>query len=144
MHCSSKRNSNFLRWKFFLKKETSKGKVQGNSGKVQNSGKLAFVVETMLNILCKHRFCDFIKIPKKFFSLPLLKKTTKSSHFFPAKKNIPVLWMELQTNKIRKFSKPHILTPSGKKNWKLQRFFRKMWIKKQHKLSKNKLFSSSQ
>ena len=35
-------------------------------------------------------------------SLPLLKITTKSTHFLPAKKKIPILWIELQTNKIQK------------------------------------------
>ena len=41
-------------------------------------------------------------------SLPLLKITTKSTHFLPAKKKIPILWIELQTNKIQKVSKPYI------------------------------------
>ena len=36
----------------------------------------------------------------KVSSLPLLKITTKSTHFLPAKKKIPILWIELQTNKI--------------------------------------------
>ena len=41
------------------------------------------------------RFCKDIA---KVSSLPLLEITTKSKHFLPAKK-IPVLWIELQTNK---------------------------------------------
>ena len=40
--------------------------------------------------------------------LSLLKITTKSTHFLPAKKKIPILWIELQTNKIQKVSKPYI------------------------------------
>ena len=43
----------------------------------------------MLNILCKHSSCDFVKIPQKF--LPLLKITTESTHFLPAKKEIIIL-----------------------------------------------------
>ena len=33
---------------------------------------------------------------------------------------LPILWIELQTNKIQKIPKPHISTSSGKKfaNWK--------------------------
>ena len=51
------------------------------------------------------RFCkDTVKVS----SLPLLKITTKSTHFLPAKKKIPILWIELQTNKIQKVSKPYI------------------------------------
>ena len=47
-----------------------------------------FVVELMLNILCKHSFSYFVKISQKF--LPsLVKITTKSTHFVPAKKKIP-------------------------------------------------------
>ena len=44
----------------------------------------------------------------KVIFLPLLKITTKSTHFLPAKKKIPILWIELQTNKIQKVSKPYI------------------------------------
>ena len=44
----------------------------------------------------------------KVSSLPLLKITTKSTHFLPARKKIPILWIELQTNKIQKVSKPYI------------------------------------
>ena len=51
------------------------------------------------------RFC---KDTAKVSSLPLLKITTKSTHFLPAKKKIPILWIELQTNKIQKVSKPYI------------------------------------
>ena len=44
----------------------------------------------------------------KVSSVPLLKITTKSTNFFPAKKKIPMLWIELQTNKIQEVSKPYI------------------------------------
>ena len=50
---------------------------------------------------------QFYKDTTKVFSLPLLKLTTKSTHFFPAKK-IPILWIEPETNKIQKVSKPYI------------------------------------
>ena len=30
----------------------------------------------MLNHLCRHNFCDFVKIPQKFLALPLLEITT--------------------------------------------------------------------
>ena len=39
--------------------------------------------------------------------LRLLKINTKSTHFLPAKK-IPILWIEPETNKIQKVSKPYI------------------------------------
>ena len=51
------------------------------------------------------RFC---KDTTKVSFLPLLKITTKSTHFLPAKKKIPILWTELQTNKIQKFSKSYM------------------------------------
>ena len=66
---------------------------------------LTFEVEPMLNILSKHSFCSFVKIMRKFFPFPLLKTTTKSTHFFSAKKK---KWIELQTNKVQKVSKPYI------------------------------------
>ena len=40
--------------------------------------------------------------------LPLLNITTKSTHFLPSKKKIPILWTKHQTNKIQSASKPHI------------------------------------
>ena len=43
------------------------------------------------------RFC---KDTPKVSSLPLLKITTKSTHFFSGKKKIPILWIKLQTNKM--------------------------------------------
>ena len=51
------------------------------------------------------RFC---KDTPKVSCPPLLKITTKSTHFLSARKKIPVLWTELQTNKIQKVSKPYI------------------------------------
>ena len=50
----------------------------------------------------------FRKDTAKVSSLPLLNITTESTHFIPAKKKIPILWIELQTNKIRKVSKSYI------------------------------------
>ena len=51
------------------------------------------------------KFCkDTLKVP----FLPLLKITTKSTHFLPAKKKVSTLWIELQTNKMQKVSKPYI------------------------------------
>ena len=38
-------------------------------------------------------------------SLPLLKITSKSTHFLPGEKKIPIAWIELQTNKTTKASK---------------------------------------
>ena len=40
---------------------------------------------------------QFCKNTAKVSSLPLLKTTTKSTHFLPAKREIPILWTELQT-----------------------------------------------
>ena len=34
---------------------------------MQNSQELTFAVEPMLNILCKHSFCDFAKILQGFY-----------------------------------------------------------------------------
>ena len=65
------------------------------------------MVEPILNILNKQvlRFCKDIA---KVSSLPLVKITTKSTHFLPPKKKMPILRIELQTNKIQKVSKPYI------------------------------------
>ena len=38
------------------------------------------MVKPMLNILCRHSFCDFVKIPEKFLPLPMLEITTKSTY----------------------------------------------------------------
>ena len=50
------------------------------------------------------RFCKDIA---KVSSLSLLKITAKSTHFLLAKR-IPILWIQLQTNKILKVLKPYI------------------------------------
>ena len=50
----------------------------------------------------------FSKNTAKVSSFPLLKITTISTHFLPAKKKIPMLLIELQTNKIKKVPKPYI------------------------------------
>ena len=55
-----------------------------------------YFMQTQLLWFCK----DTVKVS----SLPLIKITTKSTHFLPAKKKIPILWIELQTNKIQKVS----------------------------------------
>ena len=51
------------------------------------------------------RFCEDTA---KVSSLLLLKITTKSTHFLPAKKEIPILWIEFQINNLQKVSKPYI------------------------------------
>ena len=58
----------------------------------------------------------FYKNTTKVSSLPLLKITTNSTHFLLAKKTlkIPILWIELQTNKIRKVSNLQIATTFSK------------------------------
>ena len=43
---------------------------------------------------------QFFKDTAKVSSLALLKITTKSTHFFPAKNKILILWIELRTNKM--------------------------------------------
>ena len=50
----------------------------------------------------------FCKNSLKVSSLPLLNIITKSTHFLSAKKKMPILWIELQTNKIQKVLKPYI------------------------------------
>ena len=65
----------------------------------------------MSNILCRHSFCDFVKIQKKFLPLPMLEITTKSTYFLSAKKKIPMLWIELKTNEnIKVFKTLHLNT----------------------------------
>ena len=58
----------------------------------------------------------FYKNTTKVSSLPLLKITTNSTHFLLAKKTLkmPILWIELQTNKIRKVSNLQIATTFSK------------------------------
>ena len=64
----------------------------------------------MLNISCRHSFCNFTKV-----SSPQLRNnyqiTTKLTYFLLAKKKIPILWIELQTNKnIKGFKTLHLNT----------------------------------
>ena len=81
------------------------------------------MVEPILNILNKQvlRFCKDIA---KVFSLPLVKITTKSTHFLPPKKKIPILRIELQTNKIQSLKTLH-QTTSGKTFANFKDFFEK-------------------
>ena len=58
-------------------------------------------------VLKQTQLLRFSKNSAKVSSQPLL-RITKSTHFHPAKKKIPILWIELQTNKIQKVSKPYI------------------------------------
>ena len=66
------------------------------------------------------RFC---KDTAKVSSLPLLKLSTKSTHFLPTKKKIPVLWIELQT----KYKRSQNLTPKYRavKNLQIPKTFSK-------------------
>ena len=63
---------------------------------------------TNVKYFMQTQLLPFYKNTEKVSSLPLLKITTKSTHFLPARKKIPILWIELQTNKIQKVSKPYI------------------------------------
>ena len=67
-----------------------------------------FLGRTNIKYLMQTQLLRFCKNTAKVSSLPLLRITTKSTHFLPAKKKIPILWIELQTNKIQKVSKPYI------------------------------------
>ena len=60
------------------------------------------MVKPTLNILCRRSFSNFVKIPQKFLPLPTLEISTKSTYFLLAKKKMPIMWIELQTNKNRK------------------------------------------
>ena len=59
-----------------------------------------YFMQTQVLLFCK----DIAKVS----SLRLLKITTKSMHFLPGKKNLLILWNEVQTNKIQKVSKRYI------------------------------------
>ena len=73
--------------------------------KTQNLRQSTLVVKPMLNILCRHSFCDFV------LPFPMLEITTKSTHFLPAKKKIPILCIELPTNKnVKGFKTLHLDT----------------------------------
>ena len=51
---------------------------------------------------------QFCKDTAKVSPLLLLKITTKSTHFLTAEKEIPTLWIVLETNKMQKVAKPYI------------------------------------
>ena len=53
----------------------------------------------MLNILCRHSFGDFVKIPQKFLPLPMLETTTKSTIFeYKNVKFKAIIYFSGQTN----------------------------------------------
>ena len=64
--------------------------------------------QTNVKYFMQTQLLRFCKNPAKVSFLSLLKITTKSTHFLPVKKKIPILWIELQTNKIQNVSKPYI------------------------------------
>ena len=69
------------------------------------------------------RFCKDIA---RVSSYPFLEITTKSIHFLPAKKKIPTLWIERQTNKNEKGRKTlHLNTECSKKFANCKDFFKK-------------------
>ena len=69
------------------------------------------------------RFC---KDTAKVSSLPLLKITLKSTHFPPAKKKIPILRIELQTNKIKYQRSQNLISkPRTVKNFQIAKIFSK-------------------
>ena len=68
------------------------------------------------DILFRHNLCDFVKIPTKLLCPSMLEITTKSTYFYPAKKNMLILWIELQTNKnIEGFKTLHLNTVKNSK-----------------------------
>ena len=67
-----------------------------------------FRSQTDVKYFMQTQLLRFFKDTAKVSSLPLLKITTKSTHFLHVKMKKPILWIELQTNKIQKVSKPYI------------------------------------
>ena len=64
---------------------------------------------TIVKYFMQSKLFRFSQDTVKVSSLPLLKITTKSTHFLPTKKmEIPILWIEFETNKTQKVSKPYI------------------------------------
>ena len=63
---------------------------------------------TNVKYFMQTQLLGFCEDTAKISSLSLLKITTKSTYFVPATKKIPILWIELQTNKMQKVSKPYI------------------------------------
>ena len=76
----------------------SNSKIHGNN----------FCGQTIVKCFMQTQVLRFCKDIAKVSSLPLLKITTKSTLFLPAKKKIPILWIELQANEIQKVSKSYI------------------------------------
>ena len=83
-----------------------------------------FSGQTNFKYFMQISFCDFVKIWQKFLPLPMLEITTKSTYFLHAKKKIPILCIELQTNENVKGCKTLHLTPSGKKFANYKDFFK--------------------
>ena len=85
-----------------------------------------FRCQTNVKCFIQTQLLSFCKDTAKVSSLPLLKITTKSTHFLPATKKIPILWNERQRNKTL-----HLNT-EWENICKLQRIFWKIWIKIEH------------
>ena len=73
-----------------------------------NLTQINFCGRTNVKYFMQTQLLRFCKDTAKVSPLPLLKTNTKSTHSLPANKKIPVLWIELQTNKIQKVSLPYI------------------------------------
>ena len=72
--------------------------------KFDKNGKFTTTNFSGRNNPCRHSFCEFVETPQKF--LPSFEISTKSIHFLPTKKKIPILWRKFQTNKNTKCLKP--------------------------------------
>ena len=88
------------------------------------------MVEPMLNVLWRYSFSDFVEISQKFAPLLSLEIITKTTHFLPAKKMIPMLWIKLQRNKNAKCLKTLQLNTVPVKNSQTARTFSKNVNKK--------------
>ena len=163
MYCSSKHHSLNINMtetffevnKCFLKKKTNKDKVWSIFLAILEL--CAFYMEyrevkfTATNVrsqidakyFMKTQLLRFYKDTAKGSSLPLIKITTKSTYFLPAKKQIPILCIKFQTNKIQKIWKPYIYHRVVK-NLQIARTFLENVNKEATLFFKNKLFSSSQ
>ena len=73
-----------------------------------NLTQINFCGRTNVKYFMQTQLLRFCKDTAKVSSLPLLKVTTKSTHFLPVKKEIPILWIEFQTNKTQEVLKPYI------------------------------------
>ena len=63
---------------------------------------------TNIEYFMQTQLLRFFKDTAKVSSLSLLSITTKATHFLLTKKKMPILWIELRTNKMQKVSKPFI------------------------------------